>query len=166
MGISNEGWAVHRPLCGLITITNRQKKLRIDRKRMRAVIQAIMQDAGITNSQISVAIVDDPTIAKLHGEFLSDPEPTDVLSFLLERSPQVLEGEVVVSADTAWACAPRFQCTAEDELLLYVIHGTLHLVGFDDTTPRQRAVMRTREQEYLSQSRNETDRRRRADHGV
>ena len=120
-----------------IAITNRQKKLRIDRKRMRRAIQAIVRDAGIDSAQISVAVVDDATIAKLHGEFLNDPTPTDVLSFVLEQSPGVLEGEVVVSADTAASSAPQFGCTAEEELLLYAIHGTLHLVGYDDATPRR-----------------------------
>ncbi len=72
-----------------------------------------------------------------------------MLSFILERSDDTLEGEVVASADTAAACAPRYKSTPEAELLLYVIHGTLHIVGYDDTTPRQRAVMRRKEKEYL-----------------
>ncbi len=117
---------------------------------MRRVVRAILDDAGISEATISIAIVDDATIAKLHGQFLDDPEPTDVLSFVLERSEQSLEGEVVVSADTAGTCAPQHNSTPEDELLLYVIHGTLHLVGYDDTAPRQRAVMRKKETEYLA----------------
>jgi probable rRNA maturation factor len=141
-----------------ITITNRQKSLRIDRKRMRRAIQTILRDADIAEAQISVAVVDDVTIAKLHERFLSDPDPTDVLSFLMERSPKVLEGEVVVSADTAQAAAPRYGHTAEDELLLYVIHGTLHLVGYDDSTPRMRAVMQRKEREYLAQTETRANR--------
>ena len=118
---------------------------------MREVVRAIVRDAGISEATISIAIVDDATIAKLHRQFLDDPEPTDVLSFVLERSGQSLEGEVVVSADTAKTCAPRYDATPEDELLLYVIHGTLHLVGYDDAAPRQRAVMRKKEREYAGE---------------
>ena len=134
-----------------VTITNRQRKLPIDRQRMRRAVQAIVHDAGIAEARIGVAVVDDPAIAKLHEEFLNDPDPTDVLSFVLEHSPQALEGEVVVSADTARALALQYGATAEDELLLYIIHGTLHLVGYDDTTPRKRAIMRQQEQKYLAQ---------------
>ena len=133
-----------------ISITNRQKTLPVDRQRMRGAVRAILRDAGIAEAQISMAVVDDAAIAKLHEEFLGDPDPTDVLSFLLERSADVLEGEVVVSAETARTAAPRYGCTAEDELLRYVIHGTLHLVGYDDATPRKRAVMRKKEREYLA----------------
>ena len=140
-----------------IQIANRQKTLPLDRRRIRRAIQAIVKDAHITDAQISVTVVDDALIAKLHEEFLHDPSPTDVLSFLLERSEQALEGEVVVSADTARASAPQYGCTAEDELLLYVIHGTLHLVGYDDTTPRKRAVMRKKEQQYIALSDKQTN---------
>ena len=56
---------------------------------------------------------------------------------------------MVVSAETAIGNAPRYGCTPEDELLRYVIHGTLHLVGHDDATPRKRAAMRRQERKYL-----------------
>jgi probable rRNA maturation factor len=123
-----------------IHITNRQKTLKLDRRRMRQVVRAIVGDAGISEATISIAIVDDAAIAKLHEQFLDDPEPTDVLSFVLERSEESLEGEVVASADTAKACAPRYNSTPEEELLLYVIHGTLHLV---DTTTLRRGYGRS-----------------------
>jgi probable rRNA maturation factor len=138
-----------------VAISNRQKTLPIDRRRMRRVVHRIMHDAGIMEAQVGVAVVDDATIARLHGKFLNNPEPTDVLSFLLERSPHALEGEVVVSADTARMRAPQYGSTPDEELLLYVIHGTLHLVGYDDTTPRKRAAMRKLERKHLLQMMND-----------
>ncbi|MCE5302051.1 MAG: rRNA maturation RNase YbeY [Planctomycetaceae bacterium] len=132
-----------------ISITNRQKNTPVDRRRMRLAVRAILDDADIADARVSVAVVDDPTIAALHEEFLNDPTPTDVLSFVLERSAGLLEGEVVASADTARRCAARYGNTPERELLLYVIHGALHLVGYDDATPQQRAVMRRKEKKYL-----------------
>ncbi len=121
---------------------------------MRRAIVAILRDAEIAEAQISVAVVDDPAIARLHEEFLNDPDPTDVLSFVLERTERCLEGEVVASADTARANAKTYRATPEDELLRYAIHGTLHLVGYDDATPAGRGVMRKLERKYLK---GETD---------
>ena len=132
-----------------IAITNRQKTLPVDRRRIRLSLRAILRYADIADARLSVAVVDDPTIAALHEKFLDDPTPTDVLSFVLERSAGLLEGEVVASADTAQRCATRYGNTPERELLLYVIHGALHLVGYDDATPQQRAVMRRKEKKYL-----------------
>jgi probable rRNA maturation factor len=143
-----------------VTIANRQKQLPIDRRRIRRTVEAVIRDAAIPEARISVAVVDDPTIAKLHHEFLGDTEPTDVLSFVLERSPQCLEGEVVVSAETALGNAPRYGSTPEDELLRYVIHGTLHLLGHDDATPRKRAAMRKLERQYLESTGLTTEARR------
>jgi probable rRNA maturation factor len=148
----NQRWTVGEGI-ELITIAivNRQRKLPVDRRRIRRAILALLEDAGVAEAQVNVAVVDDSAIARLHQQFLGDPQPTDVLSFLLERSSNGLEGEVVVSAETAQTCAPRYHCTATDELLRYVIHGTLHLVGYDDATPRKRAAMKKREGKYLAQ---------------
>jgi probable rRNA maturation factor len=132
-----------------IAITNRQRKLPVDRRRLRRAILAILHDAKISNAQINVAVVDDATIAELHDKFLDDPTPTDVLSFVLERSEGILEGEVVASAETALAFAPQYHCTPEQELLRYIIHGMLHLVGYDDTTPKKRTTMKKMEEKYL-----------------
>jgi probable rRNA maturation factor len=110
----------------------------------------ILIQSGEKDAAIGVPVVDDSTIARLHGEFLDDPTPTDVLSFVLENSPDRLEGEIAVSADTARSSAESYDWPPENELLLYVIHGTLHLVGYDDITPKKRKIMRQKEQEFLT----------------
>jgi probable rRNA maturation factor len=133
-----------------ITVTNAQSQLPADKKRLRRAVRMILKDESIERAKIDVAVVDDPTISELHQRYLNDPSPTDVLSFLLERSPKYLEGEIVVSAATAAASAPTYNWTAADELLLYVIHGALHLVGYDDTTSKKRSIMREKEGEYLA----------------
>ena len=133
-----------------ITVTNAQSQLPVDKRRLRRAVRMILEDESIERAKIGVAVVDDRTIAELHQRYLDDPDPTDVLSFLLERSPKYLEGEIVVSADTAAASAPTYNWTAAEELLLYVIHGALHLVGYDDSTPKKRPKMREKEGEYLA----------------
>jgi probable rRNA maturation factor len=133
-----------------ITVTNAQSQLPFDKKRLRRAVRMILRDESISHAKIGVAVVDDSTIAELHQRYLNDPQSTDVLSFVLEQTSKYLEGEIVVSADTAAASAPDYNWTADEELLLYVIHGALHLVGYDDTAPKKRAKMREKEQEYLA----------------
>jgi probable rRNA maturation factor len=133
-----------------ITITNAQSKLPVDRRRLRKAVRMILEDASIARAKIGVAIVDDPTIAELHERYLDDADPTDVLSFVLEKSRDQIEGEIVVSADTARTSVKRYKWPAEDELLLYVIHGALHLVGYDDTAQKKRTKMREKERAYLA----------------
>jgi probable rRNA maturation factor len=85
----------------------------------------------------------------LHREFLRQDRPTDVLSFLLDETLTRLDGEVIASADTAAKAARRYGGTADDELLLYVIHGTLHLFGYDDQTAKDQQRMRARETRFM-----------------
>ena len=133
-----------------IHVADQQGKLPIDEARLKRAVRMVLEEASIPEARISVAVVDDPTIRGLNRQYLSHDEATDVLSFELERSERLLEAEVVVSADTAQRAASRFGWSAADELLLYVIHGMLHLVGYDDRTPEERAEMRVRERACLA----------------
>jgi probable rRNA maturation factor len=72
-----------------------------------------------------------------------------VLSFALEDDGSRLEGEIIISADTAASAAAEVGTSAPAEQLLYVIHGTLHLVGFNDKSPEEAEKMRAAEARYL-----------------
>jgi probable rRNA maturation factor len=138
-----------------IAVQNQQRRLRVDKRQLKRALRLVLTDAEIHSADISVAIVDDATIAGVHAEFLNDDSPTDVISFVLDSSPGHLEGEIVASADTATTRAPQYRWSPEEELLLYVIHGALHLVGYDDTTPKSRRIMRKMERKYLALLRDE-----------
>ena len=116
-----------------------------DESRMTEAIRGILENAKYESAQISVAIVDDTAIHELNRRYLEHDYPTDVLSFTLAEEDSHLEGQLVVSLDTAAAQATEYGWRTEDELLLYVVHGTLHLVGYDDATPELRADMRDQE---------------------
>ncbi len=134
-----------------IELADQQSQLAVDRQRLMRAARAVLLDHGPATCQASIAIVDDPTIRALNRRFLQHDDATDVLSFVLERTPDLLEGEVIVSADTARSQADQYGWTPADELLLYVIHGVLHLVGFDDQTEPARQAMRAAEAAYLQQ---------------
>jgi len=84
-------------------------------------------------NQIYILVVSDRRMAALHKEFCGIPGPTDVLTFQ--------HGEIVISADTAARQARIFHSDLMDELQLYLLHGLLHLAGFDDVEPSQRKRM-------------------------
>jgi probable rRNA maturation factor len=88
-------------------------------------------------------------IRRLNRQYLNHDYATDVLSFPLHDDGDCLEGEIVVSGQMAARMATRYGWSASDELMLYTVHGCLHLVGYDDSTDQQRRQMRRAEQEYL-----------------
>ncbi len=132
-----------------IEVTNQQSRLPIDAKRLELAVHEILLEAGITVGELSLVVVDDPTIHELNRKHLDHDYPTDVLSFCLEESPGRIVGEVIVSADTAIENASDYGWQAESELLLYVIHGTLHLVGYSDKGDEETSAMRSAEAKYL-----------------
>jgi probable rRNA maturation factor len=133
-----------------VQIADRQRSVAVDRRLLRRAVMRVLRDAGISQALISVAVVDDDTIAQLNWRFLRHRGPADVLSFLLDDGDG-LEGEVIVGAEVALRTAVQYGWSPHDELLLYAIHGTLHLVGQDDRTPRQRAAMQKRERNILEE---------------
>jgi probable rRNA maturation factor len=135
-----------------ILIANQQSTLTIDKDRLCSIVKQILADANFCSGTLSIAIVDDPTIHQLNRQHLQHDCPTDVLSFPLEQYGNHLEGEVVISADTAMKKSAEVAWPATEELLLYAIHGTLHLVGYRDKSDQEIASMRTAERAYLQQA--------------
>lgn len=133
-----------------VGVINNQSELDVDRSTIVQAVRAILEEAAIQKAHVSVVVVDDPTIHDLNRRFLDHDYPTDVLSFQLTPGPRNLEGEVVVSADTARSSAAQYGWSAWEELLLYIIHGALHLVDYDDDTPKHRTEMRVQEQAHLA----------------
>lgn len=128
-----------------------QQDLPVSTSVLSEVVQAILTDYGYYASEISLALVDDPTIRELNKRYLQHDYETDVISFVLEQdeASKRLVGQLIVSTETANRVASEVGGTFPEELALYVIHGTLHLMGLDDHDPADASLMREKEKEYL-----------------
>lgn len=134
-----------------VLVADEQQLLAIDEQQIIRAVRLVLADSPFKRAEVSVAVVDDSAIHALNAEFLSHDYPTDVLSFVLEESAVALEGELVVSSETALREAAEAVWAPGDELLLYVIHGALHLVGYDDQNLEARRRMLAAELATLSQ---------------
>jgi len=104
--------------------------------------QCLAPDSSLaTLGEIEVSLVDDATIAQVHGEYLGDPTPTDVITFD--------HGEILVSTETAARQAPEHGNTFEREIATYIAHGLLHLAGLEDATPEGFIRMRALQDEAV-----------------
>lgn len=119
-------------------------------KRHLARAHAILRPAL---KEFSLALVGDRRMADLHEAFMDIPGSTDVLTFELDHDARgrVTAGEVVVCVPYALREARRRKVPTKNELLLYALHGMLHLCGYDDRTDRDFATMHRREDEILNQ---------------
>lgn len=137
-----------------IHIANRHPRLRLDRRAVARVIHLLDTHAGeftgaCPPGELSLVFMTDAALAQLHADFLDDPTVTDVITFEGDPAPAGLPpeagtgGEICVSADAAvrQAGADAFS----DELTLYIVHGWLHLAGYDDLQPAKKRLMRRAE---------------------
>lgn len=122
-----------------------------DVRRMKKAISSIAADYGWTHGDISVAMMNDMEIRGLNKKHLSHDYATDVISFDLSSGDDFLEGEIIASIETADREANEHGWQGDDELLLYVIHGMLHIIGLRDKKTKETQVMRDAERHYLQQ---------------
>jgi probable rRNA maturation factor len=133
-----------------ISIASPHDAVPIDRGFFRMVARTVLDGEGIGEYEISLAFVDNPTIHQLNRRYLDHDEPTDVLSFpLSDPGAKRLLGELVIGVEVAQAAALERGHEVGAELALYVIHGLLHLCGYDDKSASAASEMRERERHYL-----------------
>lgn len=132
-----------------VEIVNRQKVVRVGAVWLGQIARRAIAMLGHETAAITVAIVSDAEIASLHNRWMSLPDPTDVLTFDLSGGEGGIAGDIVVSAETARRVAREVGWQPRQELAYYVIHGLLHLTGFDDVTPGERRRMRRNERDVM-----------------
>jgi probable rRNA maturation factor len=131
-------------------VINRQRKKRLNLRACQAfaaaaAVRVAMRDSKIRlPEEIEVFLVSDASIRRIHRDFLAIDEATDVITFH--------HGEIFVSVETAEHQAQEFSTSFLEEIHLYIVHGLLHLAGFDDKTKRGRKRMATMQQKIVDES--------------
>lgn len=115
-----------------------------------AAVVAAATYCGFSQGVIGVRIASDAEIHRINREYLGHDYSTDVISFSYAAEKPWLEGELIASCDTARRSAEVLGWSVANELLLYIVHGTLHIAGMDDQDDDDRAAMRDAEQHILS----------------
>jgi probable rRNA maturation factor len=134
----------------VVEISDTQKFIPVNQVDLAALAARVLRGEGVSRALISIALVDDAAIHRVNREHLDHDCPTDVISFLLSDPDDAeLAGEIVVSTQTALAIALRIEVPAWAELVLYVVHGLLHLCGYDDRSDQDAQIMRSREKMAL-----------------
>jgi probable rRNA maturation factor len=118
--------------------------------QIRAAVLAAAETHNILNGCVGVFVTNDAKIRHINNNYLRHDYPTDVISFAYFRSSLAIEGELIVSVTTAKWEARRLGCSWINEIVLYVIHGTLHLCGMNDLQPNEIVEMRKLEREALN----------------
>jgi probable rRNA maturation factor len=130
-----------------VAVRNRQRQLKINTRLLAEIARQALELVGNTRARLGIVLVDDVAIARLNAQYHATPGPTDILSFDYGDGA----GELIISVEHAVAQARRFRTTAAREIVLYVVHGILHLRGYNDLTRRDKSRMRAAERRVLAQ---------------
>lgn len=130
-----------------LQLINRQRKVRLDTGFLKKVGESALAKTGVKEAECVVVLVGDRTMARLNQRYRGIAHSTDVLSFPMREGPFAslaanLLGDVVISAETADRQARAAGRPLRDELAALLIHGLLHLLGYDHQTPSEAKRMR------------------------
>ncbi len=145
-----------------IHLVDRQTQMRVSKTALRALARHAFVVRPLPYDDVNLVLVDDAEVRRLNRTYRGIDRATDVLSFDLRDDnppPVPRTGEVVVSTETLLRAAARHRVTPAEELARLVIHGILHLQGFDHQRPAERRAMRRQEHDLLTRTRTEQLRR-------
>jgi len=140
-----------------VLFRNSQEAVDILPGSVEALAQFVLRREGASEKEVSILFVDDRRISELNARHLAREGPTDVLAFPMSNPgdaslhPEII-GDVVVSAERALSYAREHRVRVDKELSLYLIHGLLHLLGYDDVKPADERKMRKRQRELLREA--------------
>ena len=132
-----------------IEFSNHYPRLEFEGKRLKNFFEVIFSLHRHNSSGVlSVVFLEREHHSQIHGEFLNDFRPTDVITFPADETND-MAGEICVSVDQAIEESNRLKVSLQEELSLYLIHGWLHLLGFDDIEDVDRKIMRREESRVM-----------------
>ena len=130
-----------------VHLKRQAKSSTVDAVGVKRLVRSVLRGEEITEGGVTIVLTDNPGIRSLNARFRNQDKPTDVLAFPLDDTDDfgVYLGDVVVSVDRAREQAPRFNNDFDGELARLIIHGILHLLGYDHHTPLDGKKMKARE---------------------
>jgi len=143
---------VSLPNSSSLVVRNRQRSRRVDLPLLRQITVTLLADLiPFRGFDLGVYLVSTAEITRLNRTLLHHAGPTDVitLDYAAPGKAGALHGEILICVDEAISQARRFRTTWMDEVVRYLVHGVLHLLGYDDTRPEARRRMKREEDRLL-----------------
>ena len=119
-------------------------------KSTKSWIKAIVEREGKTIGELNYIFCSDAVLHRINVEYLGHNTFTDIITFDSSEDGVVIEGDIYISTERVQENASKYKVTVDHEFHRVLIHGVLHLIGYSDKTPRQKKIMRKKEEACLS----------------
>jgi len=138
-----------------VDVKNEQSHIELDIGLIKKAAYVLLKNLNLSEFELSILILDNESITQLNKKYLGKNTPTNVLAFGMQegelnlKTKKKILGDVVVSAEMAKVCSEDSKLDFYKELILYIIHGVLHLLGYRDDTGTARKKMERKQEELL-----------------
>lgn len=135
-----------------VSVFSSQKDLPINKVQVKKIAKEVVSFEGDPYDEVAIYFVDKPEICRLHDEYFNDPSPTDCISFPMNTDDKFeyrILGEVFVCPAVGLEYVDKQGGEYYDEVTLYIVHGLLHLLGYDDIERNDRIQMRLAEKRHI-----------------
>jgi rRNA maturation RNase YbeY len=122
--------------------------IKINKTNVHKIVSYLTKELNFTISSLNIIFISEYEIEKINKKFLDHDGSTDVITFNYFDNKE-LDGEIVISVDDAQYYAAKYKVSLSRELMRLVIHGILHMVGYDDQTTSDKKVMKSLENKYV-----------------
>lgn len=126
-----------------------EKGIRVDKKSVHSIVKLITSELNLYVKSLEFNFISSKTIIEVNKNYLKHNYSTDIITFDYSDEKNILDGEIFISIQDAVVNSKKYRVSTDNELLRLIIHGILHLIGFDDTTDAKRKKMKIAENDLV-----------------
>jgi len=126
-----------------------EKGIRVDKKSVHSIVKLITTELNLYVKSLEFNFISSKTIIEVNKNYLKHNYSTDIITFDYSDEKNILDGEIFISIQDAVVNSKKYRVSTDNELLRLIIHGILHLIGFDDTTDAKRKKMKIAENDLV-----------------
>lgn len=126
-----------------------EKNIKVDKKLIHAVVKKLRDELDFSIYALQFNFISTKLISEINAKYLEHHNSTDIITFNYSDSLRILEGEIFISFEDALDNSKRFNVNLDEELLRLIIHGILHLTGYDDMNAHDKKLMKAKENELV-----------------
>ncbi|BDQ01887.1 rRNA maturation RNase YbeY [Ignavibacterium sp.] len=122
---------------------------KIPKKKLHYFVKLILEDLKLSLSSLELNFIKSDKIREINKQYLSHDYSTDIITFNYSNNKNRIDGEIFISVDDATENAAKYKVSYLEEIGRLIVHGVLHLIGFDDLTPGERKKMKNQENRLI-----------------
>ena len=124
----------------------------IEKRKIHSLVSSLSQTLDFKIQSLEINFIDQKEILELNKTHLNHNYFTDIITFNYSGDQKLLDGELLISVDDAWENAKKYKVSVNEEIFRLVIHGILHLTGYDDTSTSKKRKMKLMENKLLNRN--------------